>query len=164
MDDTQEQVETEITPRKPGDVSRELKGQVSRSSTSPLPARRESGNQELEAALQKALDADDLGELCKTLGEAFCLPTRSPRAEGYDSESDTTAPADQDQSSSESGTGSETGGEGGTSVSRPASCTGASDGTEAARKRSEGNVAAVASAAEVMLLSKMVLFQRVSTI
>lgn len=81
----------------------------------------EERNEELEIAIRAALDGPDkdLGRLCKTLGEKFCLAPppssrsrRGPkrgvvRAAGYDSGSDTTSPADQEHSSS----GSETGGD-----------------------------------------------------
>lgn len=67
-------------------------------------------NKDLEHALQQALDSQDLGRLCKTLGDNYCLPSRAPRAAGSadDSGSDTTAPAGH-SSCSESGTGSEVG-------------------------------------------------------
>lgn len=114
----------------------------------PPPPVSESGNQELEASLRKALDAGDLGKLCRTLGEAFCLPSRTPRLEGYDSGSDTTAPADQDQSSSELGTGSEIGGDGGTVMER-APLSSSRDDQKPIGRGMNSNVSAVATAAEV---------------
>lgn len=73
-------------------------------------------NEELEIAIQGALEGPgrDLGRLCKTLGEHFCLAPPRPkavRAVGYDSAgSDTTSPADQEHSGgSSSSSGSETG-------------------------------------------------------
>lgn len=117
----------------------------------PLPPLSESGNQELEASLRKALDAGDLGQLCRTLGEAFCLPSRTPRVEGYDSGSDTTAPADQDQSSSELGTGSEIGGDGSTVAMERARCSSSRDDQKLIGHGVNSNVSAVATAAEVSL-------------
>lgn len=77
----------------------------------------EERNEELEIAIRGALEGPgkDLGRLCKTLGENFCLAPPRPkkrvvRAAGYDSGSDTTSPADQEHSGSSSG-GSETGGD-----------------------------------------------------
>lgn len=77
-------------------------------------------NEELEVAIRGALQGPDkdLGRLCKTLGENFCLapprPKRAVGAEGYDSGSDTTSPADQEHSST---SGSETGGDHAAAVS-----------------------------------------------
>lgn len=109
-------------------------------------------NEALEAAIRHALEGStkDLGRLCKTLGESFCLPsTRPARAVGYDSGSDTTAPADQEHSSSsESGIGSETCGEACVSTS-----TGPTIGLvgkgKGSKELEDGNVRAVAAAAEV---------------
>ena len=108
-------------------------------------------NEALEAAIRHALEGStkDLGRLCKTLGESFCLPsTRSARVAGYDSGSDTTAPADQEHSSSsESGVGSETCGEAFVSTSTgPTGLVGKGKGS---KELEDGNVRAVATAAEV---------------
>ena len=105
------------------------------------PAQEVGRNKALEAAIRHALEGStkDLGRLCKTLGESFCLPsTRPTRTVGYDSGSDTTAPADQEHSSSsESGVGSETCGE---------ACVSTGKGS---KELEDGNVRAVAAAAEV---------------
>lgn len=76
----------------------------------------EERNEELEIAIRGALEGPDkeLGRLCRTLGDNFCLAPHRPKhsvqaAAGYDSGSDTTSPADQEHSSSSSG--SETGGD-----------------------------------------------------
>lgn len=106
-------------------------------------------NERLEAAVRQALDGStkDLGRLCKTLGESFCLPSARPaRAVGcYDSGSDTTAPADQEHSSSESGVGSETCGEASVSTA-PTGVVGTGKGS---KELEHGNVRAVAMAAGV---------------
>lgn len=78
----------------------------------PLEAEAVPRNEKLEAAIRTNLEGPDkdLGRMCRALGENFCLAPPRPkaaRASGYDSGSDTTSPADQDQSSS----GSETGGD-----------------------------------------------------
>lgn len=108
-------------------------------------------NAELEVAVRQALEGPtrDLGRLCKTLGEAFCLPSfrSAPRAAGYDSGSDTTAPADQEHSSSESN-GSETWGDVGVGASG-SSAGGSSGGKGHGKGLEDGNVQAVAAAAEV---------------
>lgn len=125
---------------------------ASATTTMPTPEPQVStGNKHLEDALRRALDADDLGRLCKTLGEAYCLPARTPRVVGYDSGSDTTAPADQDQSSSESGAGSEAGGDASFATTAPAAAIAGTAG--GGGKVTEGNVEAVATAAEVGCLS-----------
>lgn len=110
-------------------------------------------NEHLEAAVRQALDdsTKDLGRLCKTLGESFCLPSVRPaRAVGcYDSGSDTTAPADQEHSSSsESGVGSETCGEASVSTG-PTGVVGTGNGS---KEPEHGNVRAVATAAGVRRL------------
>lgn len=69
-------------------------------------------NEKLEIAIRASLSGlnKDLGRLCKTLGEAFCLSPLRPTAAGvagYDSGSDTTSPADQEHSSSGSETGAD---------------------------------------------------------
>lgn len=128
-------------------------------------------NEVLEVALRRALEGSpkDLGGLCKTLGEAFCLPSSvPPRVAGYDSGSDTTAPADQEQSSSsESGAGSETGGDGG-SGNAAIMPTGASGSASSGRgagaaggKEVDRSVRALADAAEVSMsrLSCIVVFE-----
>lgn len=108
-------------------------------------------NEALEAAIRHALEGStkDLGRLCKTLGESFCLPsTRPARVAGYDSGSDTTAPADQEHSSSsESCVGSETCGEAFVSTSTgPTGLVGKGKGS---KELEDGNVRVVAAAAEV---------------
>lgn len=117
-------------------------------------------NEELEVALRRALEGSpkDLGGLCKALGEAFCLPNSvPPRAAGYDSGSDTTAPADQEQSSSESAAGSEMGGDGsGNAIISAASGSASGIGRGAAAaggKEVDKNIRALADAAEVTLIS-----------
>lgn len=50
----------------------------------------------LETALQQALDSQDLGKLCKILGDNYCLPSRAPTSvipAVDDAASDTTPPA-----------------------------------------------------------------------
>lgn len=118
-------------------------------------ARSEGRNEQLEDAVRKALEGPgkDLGRLCKILGEAFCLPSpgSSARSAGYDSGSDTTSPADQDQSSSESGNHSELGG-----YALPLLVVGqcdASSGDNQTKKYEDGDVRAVAAAAKVRLVS-----------
>ncbi|CAM9737206.1 unnamed protein product, partial [Laminaria digitata] len=124
---------------------------ASASAGAQAPAQQVGRNEPLEAAIRHALEgsAKDLGRLCKTLGESFCLPsTRPTRAAGYDSGSDTTAPADQEHSSSsESGVGSETCGEAAcvSSSTGPTSVVGT---TKSSKELEDGNVRAVAAAAE----------------
>lgn len=117
-------------------------------------ARSEGRNEQMEDAVRKALEGPgkDLGRLCKILGEAFCLPSpgSSARSAGYDSGSDTTSPADQDQSSSESGNHSELGGD-----AVPLLVAGQGDaisGENQTKKYEDGDVRAVAAAAKVRLV------------
>lgn len=125
----------------------------------PAPPAGSGRNEQLEVEVRQALEgpSSDLGRLCKTLGEAFCLPSfRAPRAAGYDSGSDTTAPADQEHSSSESATGSETGGDvtmAATTSTAAANAVVATGG----KYLEDGNVRAVAAAAEVSQLSLLLL-------
>lgn len=118
-------------------------------------ARSEGRNEQLEDAIRKALEGPgkDLGRLCKILGEVFCLPSpgSSARLTGYDSGSDTTSPADQDQSSSESGNHSELGGDALPVLA--AGQGGASSGENQTKKYEDGDVRAVAAAAKVRLVS-----------
>lgn len=118
-------------------------------------------NHELEAALRKALNGGDTGKVCKILGDAFCLPSRSPNVlcDGY--ESDTTAPGDQDQTSSESGNGSETGGDGSTAMAQGASNSTSADSSKSPEKAVRSNVSAIASAAEVSSWSPNALFRKI---
>lgn len=78
----------------------------------PVPSVPGGRNKELEVAIKKALEgpSKDLGLLCKTLGEAFCLPSvpapsqaqALPKVAGYDSSSsETTAPTELSSSGSE---------------------------------------------------------------
>lgn len=101
-------------------------------------------DKELEEALRAALagPGKDLGLLCKTLGDKFCLePRRSSREDsqaGGDSGSDTTSPTDQEHSSSETDgdIGSASGSGGGSS-------------STAERDRREDDLQAVSAAAKV---------------
>ncbi|CAB1114735.1 unnamed protein product [Ectocarpus sp. CCAP 1310/34] len=106
-------------------------------------------DQELEQALRAALagPAKDLGLLCKTLGDRFCLePRRSRRKDTQavcDSGSDTTSPADQEPSSSETdGDSNSASGSGGGSSSSSSSST-------AERESREDDLQAVSAAAKI---------------
>ncbi|CAN0181426.1 unnamed protein product, partial [Ectocarpus sp. 12 AP-2014] len=107
-------------------------------------------DQELEQALRAALagPGKDLGLLCKTLGDRFCLePRRSSREDTQavcDSGSDTTSPGDQEPSSSETDgdSSSASGSGGGSSISSSSSST-------AERESREDDLQAVSAAAKI---------------
>lgn len=93
----------------PSDVMTAAGAPCARESAQPLAPPEilaERRNCDLEAAIRDALEgpSKDLGRLCMILGEEFCLPPTSLAQQratsGEDFDSDTTAPADQDQSSS----------------------------------------------------------------
>lgn len=113
-------------------------------------------NEELEIAIRGALEGPDkdLGRLCKTLGENFCLapprPRAAVRAAGYDSGSDTTSPADQEHSSGSS-SGSETGGDhhAATAVSGGAAGGGQDKDSSEQQQQQDDILQAVAAAARV---------------
>ncbi|CAM9391155.1 unnamed protein product, partial [Ectocarpus sp. 4 AP-2014] len=104
-------------------------------------------DQELEQALRAALagPGKDLGMLCKTLGDRFCLEPRRSSGEGTqavcDSGSDTTSPADQEPGSSETD---------GDSSSASGSGDGSSSSSSTAERESrEDDLQAVSAAAKI---------------
>ncbi|CAN0326692.1 unnamed protein product, partial [Ectocarpus fasciculatus] len=105
-------------------------------------------NEELEQALRAALagPGKDLGLLCKTLGDKFCLePRHTSREDAHapgDSGSDTTSPADQEQSSETDGDSSSASGSGGGGSSSSSSST-------AEREGREDDLQAVSAAAKI---------------